>query len=173
MTISRKLFLITTIGLSLGAFNVSAYDVVGLKEEVQLISAFADQHDAVEYNGQTIHLKDWLNKTIDSTWMTSNSKIIKIASLIKQNNGEELLMMIEKDIRKDITIKAAALSFVVGTYIILLYETIKDDISFPLELKISHSKIETLVALDKMQQQINDLTQKVDKTWFQKLFAKA
>jgi hypothetical protein len=55
----------------------------------------------------------------------------------------------------------------------LLYASIKHDISFPLELKMLSSDVQTLVALDKMQQQINALTQKVDKkSWIQKLFAK-
>jgi hypothetical protein len=156
MTISKKLFLIATIGLGLGSFNASAYDVVGLKDEVQLISAFANKYDTVEYNGQTIYLGYWLNNKINSTWMTSNSKIIEIASLIKQNNDEELLKLIEQEKRTNQTIGIIAGSVVAAAYVLLIIEIIKRDISFPLELEILHSKIETLVALDKMQQQINN-----------------
>src|SRR5579863_2288472 len=112
MTISKKLFLIATIGLGLGSFNASAYDVVGLKDEVQLISAFANKYDTVEYNGQTIYLGYWLNNKINSTWMTSNSKIIEIASLIKQNNDEELLKLIEQEKRTNQTIGIIAGSVV-------------------------------------------------------------
>jgi hypothetical protein len=174
MSISKKLFFVTALGLNLCTpFNASAYDVVGLKDEVQLISEFANEYDFVKFNGQTISLKKWLTNLIDSTWMTSNYKIIEVANLIKQDNDEKLLELIEKDIRKDLAIKACACSAIAVAYIFLLYEAIKFDISFPLELEILHSKIETLVRLDLMQKQINDLTQKANQTLFQKIFAKA
>ena len=97
MTISKKLFLIATIGLSLGIFNASAYDVVGLVEEVRLISAFAKKHDYdLQYNNKTVNIGSWLNDIIYSTWITSNDKIIKIAKIIKQHRNLEKLLIIKE-----------------------------------------------------------------------------
>jgi hypothetical protein len=173
MTISQKLFLVATLGLNCTPF-VSAYDVVGLKDEVQLISAFANQYDTVECD----HLGSWLNNKINSTWMTSNSKILEFANIIKQNctrhSCEELLKIKETEVKKQRDLTNFVRAGVVTLYAGLIICAVTDMfIIRPLQWKISDSKFETSIALHKMQQQINELAQKVDKkTWFQKLFAK-
>jgi hypothetical protein len=173
MTISKKLFLIATIGLGLGSFNASAYDVVGLKDEIQLISAFANQHDTVEYDGQTIYLKYWLNNVINSTWMTSNSKIIKIASLIKQHDAvENLLIMREQDQkRRDELIGSILMAPIIagaGLVFISLMENMRNHRWDHWSLNYNVKHLTELV--NKQQKQIDDLMQKVNQTLFQKLF---
>jgi hypothetical protein len=103
MTISKKLSLIVTLGLSLNTFNASAYDVVRLKEEIQLITTFANKHNEVKYNGQNINLGLWLKSKIKCTWITTDYKIIEIANIIKKRDTNKLLAMMEKEIKRDTT----------------------------------------------------------------------
>ncbi|HEX4068600.1 MAG TPA: hypothetical protein VHX42_00740 [Candidatus Babeliales bacterium] len=175
MSISKKLSLIATLGLNLATFNASAYDVVGLKKEVQLISEFA-QNSAndmyVEYNNEKRSLEYWLQSKIYHTYTTSDYKIIEIANIIKQSNIDQLVRMMENELRwnkleNDIV---TGIFLVVGTCITL--EMVSKIINMTIDHRIFHktfsSQIETLVTLDKMQQQINNLSQKVNQTLFEK-----
>ncbi len=179
MTIARKLFQIATIGLSLGSFNASAYDVVGLKDEVLLISAFAKNHynDTVEYNNWPLSLGRWLEKKIYHTYTTNNYTIIELANIIKQDNIDQLLYMMKQELdslkfREDI-VKAVLLGVVSIVILDMILQTLDLHINSKIFDKTFPTNMQTLITLDKMQQQINDLTQKVDKkTLMQRLFAK-
>jgi hypothetical protein len=173
MTISRKLSLIAALGLNLGAFNASAYDVVGLKDEIQLISAFAKQHNEVELDGKTIYLGDWLNKKIENTGVTSNYNIIEIASLIKQKDHEALLSIAAREMRNNKEMMEIAMAVLTAAAGLFFIDSTLNLLDLRIRSAICSSDIKTLVMVDKMQQQIDELTQQVNKTWFQKLFAKA
>jgi hypothetical protein len=104
MTISKKLLFVATLGLIM-QFNASAYDVVGLKKEVEIITDFANRYNYnMMHNNRILNIGYWLKNKIDSTGVTSNYDIIKIANAINTENTDsvidKLFALIEKENQK-------------------------------------------------------------------------
>lgn len=151
MTISKKLFIIGALVIGLQPI-AHAYNVVGLKEEISLISDFAKKNsNYVEYEGYHISIGNWLNKKINSTYMTSDLTIITIANIIKQDNATTTLLAKIKCERVEADYLAMmANGLLIGIY---AYGTLKHLI----RLEIMHSERESAKLIDKLQQQINTM----------------
>ena len=79
--------------------NLSAYNIAQLKDEVMRISQYAD-------HCTTADLKEWLQKTIGSTYLTSNQLIVSITAIINdkqlyscEKDNKLLLLMYEDNIK--------------------------------------------------------------------------
>jgi hypothetical protein len=151
MTISKKLFIIGALVIGLQPI-AHAYNVVGLKEEISLISDFAEKNsDYVEYEGYHINIGNWLNEKINSTYMTSDLTIITIANIIKQDNATATLLAKIKCERAEADCLAMMASgLLVGIYV---YGILKHLI----RLEIMHSERESAKLIDKLRQQINTM----------------
>ena len=79
MTIARKLLIAGALLVGMQPIT-QAYDVVGLKEEVKMISYFIERNNVdIEHEGRHINLGTWLQYKINCTYRTSNYDIIEIA----------------------------------------------------------------------------------------------
>ena len=100
--------------------NVSAYNVALLKKEVMLIEQHAGH---CTYPA----MREWLQKTINSTYLTSNHLIVSIAAIITDHhlNGlqknERLFHLLDLDYMKWRSYEDAAKSALVGAYLGLTY----------------------------------------------------
>lgn len=169
MTISKKLLFIIA-ALSINAqFNLSAYDMVGLKEEVALISEFANaEWRSIELNDRKVYLSNWLNGKIYRTYRTSNYDIITIANIIKtyndaltstiaENSINKLYEMEATDYRNAQFINKLMITGIVSMYCVALGYAIAKDIDLAIDHKVTSAKIETYVEMDKLYEKINAL----------------
>ena len=161
MTISKQLFFITALIVGI-PFNTFTYDVVGLKEEVQLISNFANHADFyIENNNRNINIGKWLKNKIDRTYKTSNHEIVKIANIIKTHTQhDELLKMEAQEYARSKTIEDLIVAGFAVAYVVLFVAALEQKLSLMINSRILSSELRNLVLIDKLQQQINELAQK-------------
>jgi hypothetical protein len=154
MTISKQLFLITALIMGI-PFNTFTYDVVGLKQEVQLILDFANHADFyIENNDRNINLGQWLKNKIDRTYKTSNHEIIKIANIIKTHtHHEELLKMEAEEYATNQTIHNVIIAGFVAAYITLTIVGFQQELNRMINRRIFSSELRNLVLIDKIQEQ--------------------
>jgi hypothetical protein len=107
------------VGLAIQS-NVSAYNVAQLKKEVMLIEHYA---------GQCPHsdIREWLQNTIASTYLTNNYLIVSIAATITDkhlNNNQkdgQLFCILYEDKKKWRSYEEAVKGLFVGVYLGLTY----------------------------------------------------
>lgn len=168
MTISRKLLIAGALLVGMQPIT-QAYDVVGLKEEVKMISYFIERNNVdIEHEGRHINLGTWLQYKINCTYRTSNYDIIEIANIINTpyNTIPTLLTMEKKEYQNNQAISDLFLVGLVATYAALFLIILQKRLDLAIDRRVFSSEIKSLVLIEKLQQQIDTLTKQTSNKWF-------